>query len=166
MSMDGMATIGGIAYCLIAVSTTITGWLADRRVAAGASPLLVRRNCTSIGLFLSTIILPVSIVSDNNLAIALLMMACLAYGIFTSSHWAITQTLAGPTGAAKWTGIQNGVGNLAGVAAPWLTGFIVKETGVFYLAFVVAAVVALIGSAVFFFWIGRSRPISWELAEY
>lgn len=161
-SMDGMAQIGGISYFAIAIATTIAGSVADRWVRNGQDPIRVRKTFTSVGLMFSTVILPVCVVSDHVASISLLLVACMSYGIFTSSHWAITQTLAGPTGAAKWTGLQNGVGNLAGVAAPWLTGFIVKETGQFYWAFVLAAGVALIGACVYFFWVGRARPIHWD----
>lgn len=164
-TMQSMASTGAIAYFAIAISTTTMGWLSDRWIGAGASPMRVRRNLTAIGLAGSTAILPVCVVTDQNMSTALLILACLSYGIYTSSHWAITQTLAGSTAAAKWTGIQNGVGNLAGVAAPWLTGFIVQKTGIFYLAFLVAAVIVLTGSAVYFFWIGRARPIDWSTAS-
>ena len=58
--------------------------------------------------------------------------------------------------------MQNGFGNLAGVAAPWLTGFIVQQTGRFYLAFLVAAVVALLGAACFVVGIGAIRQINWQ----
>ena len=161
-SMGGMAQVGAVAYLAIATTTTFCGWLSDRLVSKGHSPMKVRRALTSIGLMGSTFLLPVAVVQDQNSAIALLMLACLSYGIFTSSHWAITQTLAGSTGAAKWTGLQNGIGNLAGVTAPWLTGYIVQRTGIYYLAFLVAAGIALTGSAVFFFWIGRCRAVDWS----
>jgi len=39
--------------------------------------------------------------------------------------------LAGVSAAGKWTGIQNGIGNLAGIAAQVITGFIVERTGRF-----------------------------------
>ena len=55
--------------------------------------------------------------------------------------------------------MQNGVGNLAGVAGPWFTGWVVDRTGQFYLAFVVAAVVVLTGAAIFVFGIGPVRQI-------
>jgi MFS family permease len=86
------------------------------------------------GLTLSTIILPVAVVRDEKLAMALLMFTCLSYGLYSSNVFAITQTLAGPRAAGKWTGLQNGFGNLAGVAAPVLTGWIVQQTGQFYWA--------------------------------
>src|ERR1700678_1272783 len=68
---------------------------------------------------------------------------------------AFTQTLAGPRAAGKWTSLQNGFANLAGVAAPWLTGFIVQQTGEYFWAFAVAAAVGLTGAAILIFGIGR-----------
>ena len=93
--------------------------------------------------------MPVSAMQHEVTSIALLLLACMSFGVYTSNNWAITQTLSGPLAAGRWTSIQNGVGNLSGIAAPWLTGIVVEKTGAFYLAFVVAAAIALIGA---FFW--------------
>ena len=78
-------------------------------------------------------------IQDNTISITLLMLACMSFGVYCSNHWAITQTLAGPLAAGRWTSIQNGVGNLSGIVAPWVTGVVVEKTGAFYLAFVVSA---------------------------
>ncbi len=104
-------------------------------------------------------ILPVSLVRAPAVAIALLLLSCVAYGLFSPNLWAITQTLAGPRAAGKWTGVQNGVGNLAGVAGPWLTGWVVDRNGQFYLAFVVAAAIVLTGAAIFVFGIGPIEQV-------
>ena len=80
----------------------------------------------------------------------------------TSNLWAITQTLAGPAASGKWTGLQNGFGNLAGVVAPYVTGLIVKETHSFTLAFVAAAVAAAGGALSFLLVVGRLEPIKWR----
>ena len=96
---------------------------------------------------------------------ALLILACIFFGIFTSNLWAITQTLAGPRAAGKWTGFQNGVGNLAGVLAPALTGWIVDRTGEFYLAFVAAAAFALTAAALFVIGVGRIERVQFRKAS-
>ena len=80
--------------------------------------------------------MPTAIVADQRLSMELLVAGAFIYGLFSSNLWAITQTLAGPLAAGKWTGLQNCVGNLAGIAAPIVTGFIVEKTGKFYFAFV------------------------------
>jgi cyanate permease len=119
-------------------------------------------NVAGIGLTFSTIILPVALTRDTTTAMVLLVLACLSFGIFTSNLFAITQTLAGPRAAGKWTGFQNGFGNLAGVVAPALTGWVVDKTGEFYLAFLVAAGFVLAGAAIFVFGVGPIERVKFR----
>lgn len=159
---EKMAVWGAAAYFAIAFSAIISGKLSDRWISRGASPTRVRKTFAGLGLTLSTIILPVAVVRDEKLAMALLMFTCLSYGLYSSNVFAITQTLAGPRAAGKWTGLQNGFGNLAGVAAPVLTGWIVQQTGQFYWAFVVAAVIVLAGAFFFVVGIGPIRQVEFR----
>jgi ACS family D-galactonate transporter-like MFS transporter len=161
-SMNVMATVGSIAYFVTAAVTTTTGWLSDRLIAAGATPTRVRRTCTGAGLGGATIILAVTWVSNPVASMVFLMLGCMSYGIYASSHWAITQTLAGPRAAGRWSGLQNFCGNLAGVAAPAITGFVVAKTGEFFWAFAVCAGIALIGCTVYVFALGPVEPVDWR----
>jgi len=161
-SKSKMAVFGSLAFLAIAVSSVISGWLSDRWISSGATPTRVRKTFAVTGLLFTTIILPVCVVRDESVAMALLMLTCLSYGMYSSNLFAITQTLAGPRAAGKWTGLQNGVGNLAGVVAPWVTGWVVEETGEFYLAFVVAAGVVLVAAAIFLFGIGPVKQVEFR----
>jgi sugar phosphate permease len=161
-AMEKMAVVGASAYFAIGVATTISGWLSDRWIAGGADTTRVRKGFAGVGLTLSTIIIGVSVVADQRMAMALLILACVSFGIYTCSLWSITQTIAGPMAAGKWTGLQNFVGNLAGVVAPWLTGVVLERTGEFFWAFVLAAVVELVGAVMFVFVVGRVEQVRWE----
>jgi len=152
-----MAVFGSLSYLAIALSTLLCGWLSDRIIARGASPTRVRKGFSGVGLTLSTVIILVAVVRDENVAMALLFTSCICYGIFAPNLFAMTQTMAGPRAAGKWTGFQNGVGNLAGVAAPWVTGWVVQESGNFYLAFVVAAGMALTAAGLYVFGVGSIK---------
>lgn len=163
-SLDKMANIGSIAYFAIATATVISGFISDRCIAAGMSVTRVRKTITVSGLAFSTVILPVSVVTDQTVAITLLMVACMAFGTFCSNHWAMTQTLAGPRAAGRWTSLQNGVGNLAGITAPWLTGVSVKQTGSYYVAFLIAATIVLIGAFMYAFVIGKVEQVRFKEA--
>lgn len=160
-----MALFGWLPFLAIAVSCVFSGWLSDRLIARGGSPTRVRKAFAGIGLTFATILIPVVLVRDPNLALALLTLACISYGIYTSNLWAITQSLAGPRAAGKWTSFQNGFGNLAGVLAPSLTGFVVDRTGEFYLAFVVAAGFALAGAGMFVFGVGPIERVNFPRAK-
>ena len=74
---------------------------------------------------------------------------------------AIVQTLAGPVAAGRWYCAQNVSGQLAGVGAPLVTGFIVDRTGQFYLAFMVSAAVLLLAAVAYGALIPRIEPVRW-----
>jgi MFS family permease len=160
-SKDHMANMSALAFLAIGVSSALCGWLSDHWIAAGATPTRVRKTFTVGGLTLSTIILPVVMVESKELSMALLFLACIFFGMWSSNHWALIQTLAGAPAAGKWTAVQNGVGNLAGVAAPALTGLVVARTGQFFWAFAVATGIVLVGAFFYMFVIGRIEQVDW-----
>jgi MFS family permease len=161
-SMDNMAKIGGIAYLLAACFGVTAGWISDRWIASGASPTLVRKTITGGGIAMAGIFVGLAAIGETRYCIAALTLGVIFFGISSSNTWAITQTLAGPQAAGRWTGFQNFIGNLAGVAAPALTGFVLDRTGHFYWAFAVVTAVALAGMASWVFLVGRIEPVSWH----
>ncbi|MDQ3331523.1 MAG: MFS transporter, partial [Planctomycetota bacterium] len=94
--------------------------------------------------------------------IALLILACASLGFYSSNAWAVTQTLAGPQAAGQWSGLQNAIGNMGGVASPALTGWIVKETGSFSLAFTAASVMLVVGVFAYLFLLPKIAPLEWN----
>jgi sugar phosphate permease len=161
-SMDQMAKLSAVAFCVTGVATTVTGWLADRAIADGATPTRVRKTCAASGLAFATVVVGVGFVHNSTAAMAFLMLSCLGYGVFASSHWAIPQTIAGPAAVGKWSGLQNCLANMAGVAAPAITGMVVQKTGHFFWAFALAAAVVLMGAATYAFLLGPVEPIVWQ----
>jgi MFS transporter, ACS family, D-galactonate transporter len=53
---------------------------------------------------------------------------------------------------------------MGGVVAPIATGYIVKATGSFFLAFIAASIFLLIGAAIYAFGLGRVQPVVWGKA--
>lgn len=162
VSFAEMGRINTFSFLAIATATVCSGWLSDRLITGGASATRVRKTILVLGLGCCTSIMPVAAIHDKNLSIALLFVSCISFGIYASNHWATTQTLAGPLAAGRWTSLQNGVGNLSGIAASWLTGVVVEQTGQFHLAFVVAAVVALTGAVMWGFVVGPVKEVDWR----
>ncbi len=162
LSMRSMATVGSAAYVVVAAGTLTAGWISDALLKRGASVTAVRKSVVVTGLLGSTAILPVAFVHDLRLAIALLYIACGFFGVYTSNHWVITQTLAGPIMAGRWTSVQNGIGNFSGIVASWLTAFIAERLGSFRMAFLASACIALIGAIMWGYVVGPVRPVSWR----
>jgi MFS transporter, ACS family, D-galactonate transporter len=157
-----MAVFGSSAFLLIAMVSVTCGWLSDYLISRGGTPNRVRKSFAGTGMALATIILPVAYIKDETSAMILLFCACAAFGIYTPTLYAITQTLAGPLAAGKWTGLQNGFANMSGVLAPVITGWVVQTTGKFQLAFVLAALIALAGAAFFTVGVGRIEPVQFS----
>jgi len=61
----------------------------------------------------------------------------------TSVTYVPDRSLAGPKAAGRWIGFPGAVGNLAGIAGPAITGFLVDRTGSFYSAFALAIGVSI-----------------------
>jgi ACS family D-galactonate transporter-like MFS transporter len=162
-SMQKMGTIGGLAYLALAAASVISGWISDAWIVAGGTPTRVRKTFTVVGLVVSSFsCLAVVLFGSNSLlATTFLFAACVGAGMSNSNIWAITQTLAGPRVAGKWTGVQNFVGNFAGLVSPALTGYVVDRTGHFFWAFAVAAGVLLGGAVCFAFVVGPVAQVKW-----
>ncbi|HYX74746.1 MAG TPA: MFS transporter [Steroidobacteraceae bacterium] len=62
---------------------------------------------------------------------------------------------------AGWL-VQNCIGNFAGMTAPVVTGIVVDRTGHFASAFVIAAILAVVGILAFALIVRRIEPIEWR----
>jgi MFS transporter, ACS family, D-galactonate transporter len=163
-SLHAMAKIGGIAYLSGACFATLAGWLSDRCIMSGASPSLVRKTFVGGGLALSGIFVGLAAFLAPRYCVGAVILGLIFFGVSASNVWAITQTLAGPQAAGRWTGFQNFVGNLAGIVAPTFTGFVLQRTGHFHWAFVIVTAVALASALCWVFLVGPVQQVTWGRA--
>jgi MFS family permease len=154
-----MALFGWLPFLAIAIADVGSGWLSDWLIARGHSPTVVRKGLTGGGLALASLAACVVAVQSDTAAMAILILACIAYGMYAPHLFAITQTISGPQAAGKWTSFQNGFANLAGVVAPWLTGWVVDQTGQFFWAFVLAGCFAVASAANYVIGVGDVAPV-------
>ena len=161
-SEAAMGRFGSLAFWAVGLASLISGWVSDRMVEHGGSPTFVRKMFAAGGLTGAIVIVGVPLLENQNASLYVLIFACISFGCYSSHPWLISQTLAGPAAAGRWSGMQNAIGNLAGVVAPWLTGRIVRDTGHFVYAFAVVSVILGLGAASYVFLIGRIEPIVWR----
>jgi len=164
-SLELMGKIGALAYMLMALVAVSSGAASDRWIAGGRSASFVRKGMIGVGQVIGGVSLAACAVAKTDLAVAFLLVASASFGLNLSNVWPITQTLAGPRASGRWTGLQNFVGNLAGVAAPAVTGFVVGRTGKFVWAFVITGVISILGAVSWVFLLGRVEPIAWKRSE-
>jgi MFS family permease len=156
-----MSLLASLPFFIAGGSSLLFGYVSDHWISSGASPNRVRKTFTGLGLTLPTVMMGAVITKDPTASLFFVCLAAFFYGLYSSNLWAITQTLAGPTAAGRWTGFQNFIGNLSGIAAPWLTGAIVKATHHFYGAFAVTSALLLVGAFSFTTIIRKVEPETW-----
>lgn len=160
-SIGAMAVIASWAYLLNALSALLMGWAADRWIRGGRSPDLVYKglmaltHVSGIGCMVGMVALPAAG------SIASLFVFQVISGFSYPGVFAIPQIIAGPTAAGRWVGVQNAVGNLAGLIAPAITGILVDQTGRFDIAFALAAAVNVLGLIGWVFVLPKIAPLEW-----
>ena len=120
MSFAGLATIA-----------ILSGWLADRLIARGGNPISVRKAFTIAGFLLASSEVLVVFHLSTSLSLFLSVFSLSGLGLATANYWALTQTMTPAAASARVAGVQNTAANLAGIAAPWITGIFVQKTGHF-----------------------------------
>ena len=160
-SIAQMSVLGGAIYLMQAGGAFAGGWALDRWIRAGATPNRAYKT-TIIGSQTATAICLVGAIWAPPLASSVfLLLAGACFGPGSTTLYAIGQTLSGPAAAGRWMAFQNGVGNLAGILSPAITGFLVDRTGHFYSAFALAITVMGIGVASWIAVVPRIAPLDW-----
>jgi MFS transporter, ACS family, D-galactonate transporter len=160
-SLREMALIGGGVFFTAAASAAVTGKLSDLWIVSGASPTRARKTVLAVAGYGFAIFVAGAVYLPRTPCIVFLLLAAAAIGGGSSNVWAVTQRLAGVRAVGRWCGLQLFVGNLSGIAAPALTGFLVDRTGQFHAAFLVMAGVSAVGSLSWIFAIGSIEPVAW-----
>lgn len=160
-SVEEMGLLAGAFYVLSASMGILIGHLTDRRIAAGADAnRLRRRMLIAAGVIMIACMLGCAS-GQAPIAIAALIAYSVANGLSGVNTFAAGQTLAGPAAAGKWMAVQNSLGGLAGILAPVITGFVIDLTGYFQVAFLIAALIALVGIGFWTIIIRRIEPLDW-----
>jgi ACS family D-galactonate transporter-like MFS transporter len=140
MSFAGMGTIAILA-----------GWAADRLIARGLNAVAVRKVFTIVGFVLAFSEVFAAFSDSRTLTLFLAVFSLSGLGLATANYWALTQTLTPASASASVAGIQNTAANLAGIAAPWITGLLVQRTGNFNAPLIAIAFWLLVGIGCYLF---------------
>jgi ACS family glucarate transporter-like MFS transporter len=144
-------------YLAVSLVVIGAGMLGDWLVRRGANEITARKSLITAGLIIGCAIVPAALVESNLLSAILLGLAICGLTISAPNAWALTQAVCPPNLVASASGIQNLGGNLGGVLAPALTGYIVKATGSFTPAFLFAGALLLAGIAAYWILIPRTN---------
>ena len=160
-----MASLTGSAYVVNALTALLAGWAIDRIVARYQCANLIYKAVMVAAHVGSVACMLCIALATPFWALAGIFLYQVLTGISSPGTYAMSQILAGPGASGRWVGIQNGVGNFAGVIAPALTGLIVESTHHFTGAFVVSAIVSLLGLVGWVWMVPKLAPLAWTALE-
>jgi MFS family permease len=163
-SLVGMAWVATGAYLGNAISAFVTGWGMDRYLRRGGSANFGYKSVMAVAHLGSVVCMLAMAMGSPRVALISLFVYQALCGASSPGVYAMCQILAGPRASGRWVGIQNSLGNLPGIVAPWLTGFIIQTTGHYTNAFVVAAAVSLLGLIGWIGMVPKLAPLEWKPA--
>jgi MFS family permease len=140
MSFAGTGTIAILA-----------GWAADRLIARGRNAVTVRKAFTIAGFVLAFSAAFGAFSQSTAVTLFLAVFSLSGLGLATANYWALTQTLTPRSVSARVAGIQNTAANIAGIAAPWITGLLIQKTGSFNAPLVAVGFWLLVGIGCYLF---------------
>jgi MFS transporter, ACS family, D-galactonate transporter len=162
LSMQVMAKTAALYFLVVAASSLATGWLADFCMRRGLTTTVVRKSAMAIGWTTAAIGFTGCAFTESPSYLGWLIVAGVGCGMGGSGVFAFSQTLAGSQAAGRWTALQSGLANFAGVIAPALTGFLLDWTGHFQIALAITAGVCLLGGLSWVFWVGPVKQVVWS----
>src|SRR6185295_13709876 len=132
-------------FVAMSVIIILSGLLSDRLVSKGNEERKVRKTFIIVGLVVGCLIVPAGLVEDKMTAVWLLTISLCGLGVASPNTWTLTQAICEKKIVGTVSGIQNFGGNIPGILAPALTGYIAHATGSFALALGVVGAVLVGG---------------------
>jgi MFS family permease len=139
-----MGIYSSIPYLVMSVIILLSGAASDLLIRRGYSEIRVRKTFIVAGLIIGLLIVPAGIVADKMTAVWLLTISLSGLGICSPNTWTLTQAVCSKNMVGTVSGIQNFGGNLGGILAPALTGYI-AHTQSFSLALMIAGGLLVVG---------------------
>lgn len=159
MGFYQMLSFGGLA--LVTVSS---GWFADRLIRKGANPVTVRKYFTIAGLVLACSQLLGMQTQSEPLALFISVFSLSSLGLASANCWTLTQTLVPAQSVGRVIGVQNFLANLAGIAAPIVTGWLKESMGTYHGASYMILGVLMMGVVAYVFLV-REENAPWRLSS-
>lgn len=160
MTLLASADYTAIPWMVATISDlAVGGWLIDHFVIHGHDETRVRKSVLVVGMLLGLAVLGAVFTAKASWAIFWISISLGGLAAAAPVGWSLPSLVAPKGGTGTVGGIMNFAANLAGIAAPIATGYIVGITNSFAGAFLAAAVVLLVGIASYVGIMGRIEPI-------
>jgi ACS family glucarate transporter-like MFS transporter len=151
MTMIHTGIYGSIPWLFGLAGVLIGGGASDRLVSRGWPLMRARKAFLGLGMILSMGALLSVFATTTGWTVVWLSVAVFGLMLTNSVVWSANAEIAPLQQGGRVAGIQNCVGNVGGLLAPIMAGFLLEKTGTWSAPLILAAVVALAGAAIYTF---------------
>jgi MFS family permease len=150
ISIPHTGWVAAIPYVFGVIGSLFGGWVCDRLMHSGMTPVNSRKLPIILGMFgAAACTIFAALTPSNTAAVGAIAAAVFCGNCAGATIWALAVVAAPSKGVASLGSMQNFGGFLGGATAPMLTGFIVQATGSFVPALVLSAVIAVISALIY-----------------
>jgi MFS family permease len=146
-----------LPFLVYGLCQPVGGWVSDWFIRWGYDATRTRKTVITIAFLSGLFIIPAARVESPVAALGLLVCGSLV-GLSAGNLFAVVQCCAPPEEVGTWTGVENFAGNIGGVLAPVVTGFLIFHTGTYLPGFALAAGVLTAGIFAYWFIVGELKP--------
>src|SRR5262245_31077304 len=146
-----MGVLNAMPLVAMSIIILISGALSDWLIRRGYEEKRVRKIFIVIGMSICCLIVPAGLVEDRMTSVWLLTISLSGLGIASPNTWTLTQAVSSKQIVGTISGIQNFGGNVGGILAPLLTGFIAHFTGSFALVLGLCGIILVVGIIAYWF---------------
>jgi MFS family permease len=145
--------------CATVAELIVGGWMVDFLIQREWNAVRVRQTVLVGGTSLGLGIFGVAYAQSTQAAVVWITIAITGLSVAAPVGWSMPSLIAPRESVGTVGGIMNLSNQIAGIAAPIATGYIVAATKSFSWAFIAAAAFLLIGIAGYVFLLGNMAPI-------
>jgi MFS family permease len=147
----------GLPYLVFGLSQPLGGWISDWLIGScGWDETRTRKGVLTVAFLSGLLLIPAAQAESAVGALGFLMGGSLV-GLASGNIFAIIQCCAPPEEVGLWTGVQNFAGNVGGILAPFLMGFLIAHTNTYLPGFALAAGVLVAGLLAYWLIVGELK---------
>jgi MFS family permease len=143
-----------LAFFTFGIAEPIGGWIADTLIRHGWNETATRKGIVTVAFGSGVFLIAAMRAGHTDTAIAFLIAACLV-GLATGNLLTILQSCAPAEDVGIWTGAENFAGNIAGIIAPLVVGFLIASYGSYVRGFEIASLILFAGVLAYWFVVGE-----------
>jgi len=154
-----MGWYASLPWIVTFLALPLIGLLSDTLIKRGMSVTASRKGMIVIGQFIAASIIFAVYADSPEVAMAFLVVALVCESGASTVLWSVCAEIAPRNTSASVAGIMNTAGALAGIVSPIVTGVLLKLTGNFQQAFLVASLMIVFAALSMWFVVGKVEQI-------